>query len=301
MTNPVHKLADGIRSLMNRGKDQNPYLEDDGFFADELDLEEPSEPSKPAEPVEDLLEDEPKPKKKGFHLPSFHKNNKEVEVKPLKPSKPSKASPADARKKKRILFGCTVLVLAGGFTYAYFFMDDGLTGTTPPQTSTIATTNQKKPAAEKKDNAQQAPQPAVSLANPFVDVSLLKKTGVNADGTLPTMSSAAPVPARSLPSIPSAEYPRYSENPRPSLPAIPSMGSLPAVPNANIPGEEPQEAPAARPNEVQGVITGADGQNMAIMGDGTIVSEGETYNDGRIAYIGGDGITFNDGSTLDYK
>ena len=39
---------------------------------------------------------------------------------------------------------------------------------------------------------------------------------------------------------------------------------------------------------------------MAIMSDGSVVYEGETYQDGRIAYIGGDGITFDDGSSLKY-
>ena len=68
----------------------------------------------------------------------------------------------------------------------------------------------------------------------------------------------------------------------------------------------PSGAPAAQPPKpsqqasVQGVITGEDGENMAIMSDGSVVSEGETYQDGRIAYIGGDGITFDDGSSLKY-
>ena len=54
--------------------------------------------------------------------------------------------------------------------------------------------------------------------------------------------------------------------------------------------------------EVQGVITGSNPtDNIAIMGDGRVVTVGETFNDGRIAYIGGDGITFEDGSKLNFK
>ena len=52
---------------------------------------------------------------------------------------------------------------------------------------------------------------------------------------------------------------------------------------------------------VQGVLTGDDGENMAIMSDGRVVQEGDTYQDGRIAYIGGDGITFEDGHSISYK
>ena len=293
MTNPVNKLADGIRSLMHRGKEENPYLEDDSFFADEPDDDDMSAP---LDPLETEPEDPPK-KKKGFHLPSFRKNKEEQEEAPKPEPETIKQSAGDSRKKKRLLFACSLLVLASGFGYAYFFMDDGIESTSPPS-SQIAVNNQKKPNTNEKKDASQAPQAAAPLVNPFVDISLLKKAGANPDGTIPTMGNEAPVPATSLPSIPNSSYPRYTENPRPSLPAIPSLGSLPSVPN--VPSSAPQ-GPAARPNEVQGVITGSDGQNMAIMGDGTIVSEGETDNDGRIAYIGGDGIKFDDGSSLDYK
>ena len=48
-------------------------------------------------------------------------------------------------------------------------------------------------------------------------------------------------------------------------------------------------------------MTGEDGTNIAILSDGTVVGEGETYNDGRIAYIGGDGIRFDNGDKLEYK
>lgn len=40
---------------------------------------------------------------------------------------------------------------------------------------------------------------------------------------------------------------------------------------------------------------------MAIMSDGTVVSEGEYYNDNRISWIGGDGIHFENGESIKYK
>ena len=85
---------------------------------------------------------------------------------------------------------------------------------------------------------------------------------------------------------------------------------LPAIPNYN--GhinyqERPQSIPASaiaiKPEQptVQGIGIGNSGNNIAILSDGRVVSEGDTYNDGRIAYIGGDGITFDNGEKLQYK
>ena len=60
-------------------------------------------------------------------------------------------------------------------------------------------------------------------------------------------------------------------------------------------------APAAASPAIAGILTSSDGQAMAIMADGSIVSEGDTYLDGRIAYIGGTGIEFDNGDTLEFK
>jgi len=55
-------------------------------------------------------------------------------------------------------------------------------------------------------------------------------------------------------------------------------------------------------SSVKGVITSSNGSDsIAIMGDGKVVSEGDTYRDGRVAYIGGDGIKLDDGRTIAYK
>lgn len=92
------------------------------------------------------------------------------------------------------------------------------------------------------------------------------------------------------------------------LPAIPhSAAGLPptvgSIPVPEIPDRPtpPKEIPSARSNvTVTGIVTGSGGNNIAILSDGTVVAEGETYNDGRIAYIGGDGIQFEDGRIMDY-
>ena len=58
---------------------------------------------------------------------------------------------------------------------------------------------------------------------------------------------------------------------------------------------------AGGPVKVTGVMTGSDGSGIAILSDGSVVSAGESYKDGRIAFIGGDGIHFEDGKVMEYK
>lgn len=96
--------------------------------------------------------------------------------------------------------------------------------------------------------------------------------------------------------------PAAAQNP-PAIPATSrALPTIPAVPNPTIPEgmAMPSQAPQpAQASVVQGVVTSSDGQgSIAIMGDGTVVSVGETYKDGRIAFIGGDGITFEDGRKI---
>ncbi len=91
--------------------------------------------------------------------------------------------------------------------------------------------------------------------------------------------------------------------------ARPSNIPLPAIPhyNGHINYQErPQSipAPAIKPEQpitVQGIGIGNSGNSIAILSDGRVVSEGDIYKDGRIAYIGGDGITFDNGKKLQYK
>lgn len=98
--------------------------------------------------------------------------------------------------------------------------------------------------------------------------------------------------------------------------AKPSNIPLPVIPNYNAGNYQsrPQQAESvakanavpmplpASPVTIQGIGTGGNnGSNIAILSDGRVVSEGDTYNDGRIAYIGDDGITFDNGKKLQYK
>lgn len=95
-----------------------------------------------------------------------------------------------------------------------------------------------------------------------------------------------------------------AENKMNSLPAIPNYQPRPNIPTPIIPPTSRENFPNYQSkNEtlVQGVFIGQDGKNMAILNDGSIVSEGDSYQDGRIAFIGGDGIKFENGKTIKYK
>lgn len=152
---------------------------------------------------------------------------------------------------------------------------------TPPptplvqKTATSSSTPQNEPMESNVPKQAAAGQvEALSLKNPFIDPSLLpKQQRGGTQAALPSIPQTAPAPVGDVP-----------------VPAIPRQ---PVVPPEGT-GRTPSLG-------VQGVLTGGKNGNMAIMSDGTVVTEGDTYQDQRIAYIGGDGVTFDNGHHLDYK
>ena len=196
----------------------------------------------------------------------------------------------DNKKKKQLLtdiIGVVILIILVTYVYFSFFK---------PQQEQLPQQNQpqQQTEGEKADAPVHAANTSpMGSANPFVEISQLKNINASQNaangGTSVAMSG---INNSSLPAIPSSV-------PMPNVGSIP----LPTIPNnsGNSSGmvgtpESQQAAPA-----VQGVFTGKDGKNVAIMNDGSVVSEGDTYNDGRVAYIGGDGVQFDDGHKMEYK
>lgn len=139
----------------------------------------------------------------------------------------------------------------------------------PPAKGTISLARETAPKQAASGQIQ-----AISTKNPFIDPSLLPKQSRNGThAALPSIPQTAPAPVGNVP-----------------VPAVPGQPVLP-----------PEGTGAKPPLGVQGVLTGGKNGNMAIMSDGTVVTEGDTYQDQRIAYIGGDGVTFDNGHHLDYK
>lgn len=76
------------------------------------------------------------------------------------------------------------------------------------------------------------------------------------------------------------------------------LGSVPRIPSPD--GQNQARQAAAAPAKIQGVFVG-ESSSMAIMSDGSVVSEGESFQDSRISWIGGDGIHLENGNTIRYK
>ena len=132
------------------------------------------------------------------------------------------------------------------------------------------------------------------FVNPFIDSAKLaefaKKTNPNLAQNGNNTTNSSTVQATSsgaLPAIP-------GNYPKPNMPAF----NPPALPSSD--GSSGMNG-AGGPVKVTGVMTGSDGSGIAILSDGSVVSAGESYKDGRIAFIGGDGIHFEDGKVMEYK
>ena len=202
------------------------------------------------------------------------------------------------RKEKLHYIGYTVLLPATALMFIYGIF----TNATTPDPVT-----QKKPAAAQEAQQTQQVEPPNQMVvkneaakgnilaqNPFIEASMLSMMDEN-DFSMQMPSSYSHM--EDLPSIPSS--PTYV--PRPSLPS-----SLPTIPRVNpqvpsVPRPSTPEQDTSNQPTVDGVLTGEDGNNMAIMSDGRVVSAGDSYNGDRIAYIGGDGIKFDNGHSIGYK
>lgn len=105
----------------------------------------------------------------------------------------------------------------------------------------------------------------------------------------PIGGTAMPQDATALPMIPNMT----------AVPVAPQVTGLPVIPNMPVPSLPqgvPTPAPATVEVPVQAVQVQAEkpkNNNIAVIANGMNTANGEIYNDGRIAYIGGDGIAFN--------
>ena len=212
----------------------------------------------------------------------------------------------EIENKKRAAICCGVILLCLGYTAVNFFSEK-------PKPRPVTQANQTQQTAGKRADTSSSESESVSISAPTLDV-LLKvnpfvgvqemNVGENGNGGRTMVAGNMPLPA--IPRMAGSNLvssPSYSAPRSVPLPAIPGRGSVP-IPSGNMPSPAPSSsAPASQGDSasVQGVLTGDDGENMAIMSDGRVVQEGDTYQDGRIAYIGGDGITFEDGHSISYK
>lgn len=322
----MSKLADVIRSLLpfkkkssDAGEFEEYFDEIDRDFADDLDtmsnMDKDEEDDETEEPNLDAMQEEKeipatldeernedRTKKKGpksifsrLHLPKKKKKagsatekrkEKKLAVKAVKATGGGKQK-AVALGKVLMLF---LLMGVFGFLGYKMFGDSG------NETAAVEQIQE-----ENLEGTEYVLNQDILKVNPFV--KLANFTPMDGNGN-PIPNSDASVPSspagvRTLPAIPSVSVPaNVPQVASRALPSIPSNAPLPQVPSA--PSSVPSSAPASSAVTVQGILQSDDGSNMAILSDGSIVSEGDSYQDGRIAYIGGDGIQFDNGNTMKY-
>ncbi len=149
---------------------------------------------------------------------------------------------------------------------------------TPPKAVNPPATDPKPD--EKKEISQEAIA-GIFGQNPFIDLTALRSAVTASTLDMPRIGANG---NRALPDIP---------RPVVSPDLLPSPGEIrtPAGPVGS----------AASSQTMGGIIKGAGGNTIAIMGDGTVLSEGDTYKgDRRVTFIGGEGLQFDNGDSIPF-
>ena len=198
--------------------------------------------------------------------------------------------------KKYALLVLLLFILAGVGYFVFSMMAPGLfatnNGAQPNKNN-----NQKKKTATilVEDRSGNIPQ------NPFVAKSQVAALAI-VEGVYPKKAQGnQPVVAGSHPVVVPQNVPRFTPPAIPKSSPAPPVSRLvpPAVPKGASPTPAGQSAVNSAP-KLTGIIESDNGA-VAVMSDGTVVSSGDTYNDGRIAYIGGDGIHFDNGKSITFE
>ena len=190
-----------------------------------------------------------------------------------------------------ILLG-VVLVVGIFFVYQYVMTEDE-EEFTPTEIIDKVATAKEKPAKRKNAKAEKAVAMTIP-ENPFISSKELSiKAAEKTTGTatqITTMTQNQPSTPMVLPQIPKTQVVQSQPVKVPETRTIVNPMTM-----------ETKEVPIQNEGNVQGVITTDNGKNIAIMSNGEVLAEGERYLDGRIAYIGGDGIEMDNGKKIKLK
>lgn len=194
----------------------------------------------------------------------------------------------DEKKQKIILFFLIIVFLLFAYLAAWemgvFHTGTNKKNIKPVNTDINTAQSTSSPKVVEKGHN---PTKSMNIAQiyPFVseDMQLAQNTANNA---------APPV-------IPTAQVrPNVGNIPLPAIPSNPAMNLQTSMPMP-VP-VAPNAVTSQKKVEVTGVFTGQDGQNMAIMSDGKIIKEGDSYNSNQISQISNNGIHFENGDSISY-
>lgn len=147
--------------------------------------------------------------------------------------------------------------------------------------------NMQQPAPANMMQNNQIMLSGVMGRNPFIAPEDFKAVLPNTANDNENISRPVAI-ANNLPAIPHTSLPV----PSPSLPPVPSV---PSIPKSDGYVQQKNNA------EIMGISSDADGNTIAIMNNGDVVSAGETFSDGRIAWINDTGVGFENGEVIGYK
>ena len=197
-----------------------------------------------------------------------------------------------AALKKALLMLILLGLLGGIIFFAYqYVMTEGEEEFSPTEIIETAVAKEK-PAERKKAKAEKAVAMTIPT-NPFISSKELsaKATEKNSSTTEVKTEVQSQSPTQMvLPQIPKTQVVQSQPIKMPETRTIVNPMTM-----------ETKEVPIQNEGNVQGVITTDNGKNIAIMSNGEVLSEGERYLDGRIAYIGGDGIEMDNGRKIKLK
>lgn len=184
------------------------------------------------------------------------------------------------RKKILIFAGILILMISYFVVSGMEIMDQSVKVEPKPKISNQASAKVNEPQEIQSVN----PEVAVDIAQIYPFVIPGEEKGPS--GNISSNVNIRPSEKVPLPVIPSYQPGNLNKNNIP-MPEIPYLYDQ----------KNRQTAPTAK---VSGVLVGQDGKNMAIMGDGKIVQEGDSYNGSEISRISNDGIHFENGNTISY-
>lgn len=234
----------------------------------------------------------------------FNKNKSPKKEKPKKAKSTKKKSEDESDNKKEndpkkvAVLVLLLFVLAGAGYFVFSMIAPGLFATNNgAQQNNNKKQNKKSSIIVVEDRSGNIPQ------NPFVAKGQVAALAV-VEGVFPKkepVSNQGSNAGTQRVVVPPASTPRFNPPAIPQASAPVTRRMVPAIPatSAKPSASAPQTAVSNSP-KLTGIIE-SDGGSVAVMSDGTVVSSGDTYSDGRIAYIGGDGIHFDNGKTITFE
>lgn len=177
-------------------------------------------------------------------------------------------------------------------------------------TPTQQVNNKQNTIPDQKAKGQAEPKPANNMAG--MPQQPTPTPGTTAPSAAPTNIKLAGIfpPNPFIENQEDGEWQMTAGGPGQPLPAhtpggaqVPPSAKVPPVPNPVVPGTPKGSSNPGSdkgPMNILGITQGADGNNIAIMGDGKVLEIGDKLGSGEIAYIGGDGISLDNGTEISF-